>query len=171
MATPQKIQIVEETQKRFENSNGIYFTKYTGLSVAQATDLRDKFREKGVFYKVTKNTLTKIAAKNSGYENVDDFLENQIGIAYSESDPSAPAKVIKEFNKNGGSVEVVGVLFEGKRFEGSQFELLANLPSREDLYVKLLNGLSQPMTKLASTLSGAMTKFMYTLENLKQSKS
>lgn len=171
MPTPQKIQVVEETQQRFESSAGIYFTKYTGLSVSQATELRDKFREKDITFKVTKNTLTKIAAKNSGYDNVDDFLENQIGIAYCESDPTAPAKVIKEFNKNGDTVEVMGVLFEGKRFESDQFELLAGLPSREELYAKLLSGLTQPMTKLVSTLSGAMTKLIYSLESLKQTKS
>jgi len=172
MSNPTKIKIVENIEENFKNSSGIYFTKYTGLNVVQATRLRDKFRENDIIYKVTKNTLTKIAAKNSGYENISDFLVGQIGIAYSKSDAAIPAKVIKDFNKpKEDNLEVVGILFEGKRFESDQFDLLANLLTKEELYSKLLSGLQQPMSKLASTLSGSITKLLYSLENLKQTKT
>lgn len=172
MPNPEKTKIVENIEEHFKNSSGIYFTKYTGLNVAQATRLRDKLRENNVIFKVTKNTLTKIAAKNSGYENINDFLVGQIGIAYSESDAAIPAKVIKKFNKpKEDNLEVVGVLFEGKRFESDQFDMLANLLTKEELFSKLLSGLQQPMEKLASTLSGSLTKLMYSLENLKQTKT
>ena len=172
MSNPEKIQIVENIEEHFKNSKGIYFTKYTGLSVEQATKLRDKLRENNVAYKVTKNTLTKIAAKNCGYDNIEDFLVGQIGIAYSETDPAAPAKVIKEFNeKKEDNLEVVGILFEGKRFESDQFDSLANLLTKDELFSKLLNGLQQPITKLASTLNGALTKLMYSLDSLKQTKT
>ena len=171
MSTPIKIDIVEKTQNNFKNSTGIYFTRYTGLNVSDMTLLRSKFRENDVLFKVTKNTLTKIAAKNSGYDELDDMLVGQIGIAFSENDPSAPARIIKEFNKNGNELEVVGLLFEGKMFKGSQFNDIASLPTREELYSNLLSCLQQPLTKLASTLNGAMTKFVYSLESLKQKKS
>ena len=104
--------------------------------------------------------------------DIDDFLVGQIGIAYSESDAAIPAKVIKEFNKpKEDNLEVVGVLFEGKRFESDQFDMLANLLTKEELFSKLLSGLQQPMEKLASTLSGSLTKLMHSLENLKQTKT
>ena len=57
-----KLKIVEETQKKFENSSGIYFTKYTGLNEI-SHEFKKKFKESSVEYVVTKNTLTKIAAK------------------------------------------------------------------------------------------------------------
>ena len=171
MSTENKKEIVNFLEQTIKVSKGIYFTNYSGLSVAQITDLRNKFREEEVLFKVTKNTLTKIAAKNSNMVDVDDMLVGQVGIAYSKGDPTAPAKVIKEFSKENKDLEVVGIVFEGKRFEGVEFKAIADLPSREDLYSKLLSGLSQPMTNLASTLNGSMSKLAYTLESLKQIKS
>ena len=89
MPTPQKAQIIAETSARFQEAKGVYFTKYTGMNVLQATDLRKQFRENGIEYVVTKNTLTKIAAKEAGLEGrFDDILEGQIAIAYSKNDPT-----------------------------------------------------------------------------------
>ena len=170
MPTLQKAQIIEEIQGRMQNSNGIYFTKYTGVNVEQITKLRHEFRDNEVEYKVTKNTLTRIAAHNIGIDSVDGILNGQIGIAYSSDDPVAPARVIKKFIKDGGKLEVVGILFEGEYFDAEKYKELADLPSREELLSKLLSGLSQPMSQLASTLNGAMTKFIRTLDSLKNSK-
>ena len=114
-----KLKIVEETQKKFENSSGIYFTKYTGLNVKQATNLRKKFKESSVEFVITKNTLTKIAAKNAGFDEsiIDSLCNGQIGIAYSEDDPTAPAKVIKDFVKeNEDCLEVTGLFIDGENF-------------------------------------------------------
>ncbi|MBC8213282.1 MAG: 50S ribosomal protein L10 [Candidatus Marinimicrobia bacterium] len=174
MPTPQKITIVEETQKRFEESVGIYFTNYSGLNVVQATELRDMFREKDVEYLVTKNTLTNIAAKNAGYKGLDDVLQGQISIAYSKDDPSSPARVIKEFGKkykDNNPIEVVGILFEGKQFEADKFKELADLPTRKELISQFVGCLNQPMTKLAATLNSVMTDFVGVLNSLKDKKS
>ena len=79
MSTPEKTNIVDNLTKRFQNSSGIYFTRYSGMNVAQATELRKKFRESEVSYLISKNTLTKIAANNAGYEDrLNDFLNGQI---------------------------------------------------------------------------------------------
>ena len=171
MATNQKKETVEFLEKAMSNSKGIYFTNYAGLDVGQMTQLRNEFRKEDVLYKVTKNTLTKIAAKNMELVDVSDLLVGQIGVAYSENDPSAPARVIKSFSKENKDLDVVGIIFEGKRFEGVEFKAIANLPTREDLYSKILSAMSQPMTNIASTLNGAMSKLAYTLESLKQTKS
>ncbi len=171
MPTPQKAEKIENIRKNFEESAGIYFTRYTGMSVAQATDLRDRFREKDVLYNVSKNTLTRIGAQQAGFDNIEDLLTGQISIAFGKEDPSEPARVIKEFIKKGGSLEVMGILFEGERFEADRFDQLALLPSRNELIAKFINGLSQPMTKLASTLSGAMSKLVRTIDSVKNIKA
>lgn len=173
MPNAQKIAVVEELTKKFQEANGIYFTRYTGLSVSHVTELRKQFRENSVSYFISKNTLTKLAAQNAGYENrLDDIFQGQIGIAYASNDPTAPARVIKDFKKGHKELlEVVGVVFEGEIFSPEKYKQLANLPSREVLIGKFLGAINQPMTKLASTLNGAMSKLAGTLESLKNTKS
>ena len=100
MPTPQKAQIIKDTSVRFSESKGVYFTKYTGMDVAQATELRRHFRADGIEYVITKNTLTKLAAKEAGLEGkFDSILNGQIAIAYAKGDPTSPARVIKNFVK------------------------------------------------------------------------
>ncbi len=170
MPTQRKAEIIETIQKDFEESVGIYFTNYSGLDVPQVTQLRDDFRDKSVKYRVSKNTLAKIAAHKAGFTNIDDFFTGQISIAYSKNDPSDPARVIKEFIKKNENLEVVGILFEGERFEADKFNDLAKLPTRDELIAKFISGLSQPMTKLAATLNASMTKLAGTLDSLRKIK-
>ena len=83
MPTPEKAQIIAETTARFQESKGVYFTKYTGMNVLQATSLRKEFRDNDIEYVITKNTLTRIAAKEAGLEGkFDDILVGQIGLSY-----------------------------------------------------------------------------------------
>ena len=174
MPTQQKNEIIESLTKKFENSTGIYFTKYSGMDVAQATAIRKKFRESDVSYLVSKNTLTKIAANNAGFEGkLDDILSGQIGIAYVVSDPTAPARVIREFEKSNDeiNIEVVGMVVEGEIYDPGKYKELADLPTRDELLSILVGTLNQPMTSLVGTLSGSMSSFVRVLAGLKDSKS
>ena len=170
MPTQAKIELVNEVQGKLENSRGVYFADYKGLSVAKITELRRNFRSEGVEYKVFKNNLTKIAAKNAGYDGLDEMLVGQIGIAFSKQDPTAPARIIKKFIKEKNPLEVIGILFEGQKFDANKYEELANLSSREELLSKLVGCLSSPMSKLVGTLSGSMSKLVRTLNSLKDQK-
>ena len=174
MPNENKIKIVKEIEQKFKDSSALYFTKYTGMNVAQATKLRRSFTENSVEYKVTKNTLTKIAALNAGYEEseIDKFLDGQIAIAYSDDDPTAPARVIKEFIKEteDENLQVVGLIFEGEFFEADKYKQLANLPSKEELLTKLVLNLNSPMTKLASSFNSVMSKMVTVLESVKSQK-
>ena len=174
MPTEQKIDIVKQTTERFKKSSGIYFTKYTGIDVQTITDLRKSFRDNQVEYVVTKNTLTKLAAKEAGYEGMfDDILSGQIAIAYSEEDATAPARVIKDFKKeNKDLLEVLGLLFEGELYPSDKYKELANLPSKEESLTKMLMMFNQPLTKLAYTLEQMKgTKLVTVLNNLKDKKN
>ena len=174
MSTPQKTEVINDLTQKFQNSSGIYFTKYSGMNVAQATELRKQFRENEVSYFVSKNTLTKIAANNAGFENkLDGLLSGQIGIAYVAGDPTAPARVIRNFekeNKN-STLEVVGMVFEGDIFSAEKYKELAELPSREVLLSMLVGVVKQPMGQFVGVLSGAMSKLSGVLTSLKESKS
>jgi|TARA_B100000530_G_scaffold334864_1_gene285558 large subunit ribosomal protein L10 len=170
MATENKIKIVEVAEQNFKSSPGIYFTNYTGMNVLQATELRKQFREKNVRYTVVKNTLSKIAAKNAGIEGLDDILLGQIGIAFSDEDPTAPAKVIKDFKKDNDCLDVVGVYFDGQLFDPDKYKELASLPSKEELLGKLVGGLGYPMSTLASALNNLMPKLLTALNEINKQK-
>jgi len=174
MPTLQKTEIINDLTQKFQNSSGIYFTRYSGMSVAQVTELRKQFRENEVSYFVSKNTLAKIAANNAGYEDkLDDFFNGQIGIAYVSGDPTAPARVIHNFGKDykNATLEVVGLVFEGEIFSAEKYKELANLPTRDELLAQFVSTINQPMSKLVCTLSGAMSKLTVLLTSLKENKS
>tara|TARA_Y100000996_G_C22334679_1_gene565967 strand:+ start:201 stop:722 length:522 start_codon:yes stop_codon:yes gene_type:complete len=173
MPNENNIKIVKELEEKIKGSSAMYFTKYTGMNVAQATKLRRGFKGSSVEYKVTKNTLTKIAAVNAGYDadKIESLLVGQIGIAYADSDPTAPAKVIKDFvEENEDCLDVVGLIFDGQFFEADKYKQFADLPSRDELLTKLVIGLNSPMTKVSTMLSSVMTKMVTALNSLKEKK-
>ena len=172
MPNQEKIDIVEKSTQKFKDATGIYFTKYTGMNVTQATEFRKLCRENDVEYTVVKNTLTKIAVKNAGYENIfDNILEGQIGTVTSTDDSIAPARIIKNFNKEHNDVmEVMGLYADGNLYGPDKYKELANLPTREELIGKFASMLNQPMTQFAGVLNATMTKLAGILGSLKEQK-
>ena len=171
MPTEHKINIVKDTVKRFEKSKGVYFTNYTGIDVKTITDLRKSFRESNVEYVVSKNTLTKRAAKEVGYDNLDEILTGQVGIAFSE-DATAPARIIKEFKKdNKDLLDVLGLIFDGELYPSDKYIEFANLPTKEESLTKVVVMLNQPVTKFASALNNSFAKLLSALGNLKETKN
>ena len=93
MPNVKKIELVEELSEKIKMSSALYFTKYTGMNVEQASDLRQSFTDNSVEFVVSKNTLTKLAAEKAGLDKdvFNEFLSGQIAIAYAGDDPTAPA--------------------------------------------------------------------------------
>ena len=172
MPNSRKEKIVEDLTSRFQNSSGIYFANYSGIDVPNVTRLRKSFRNSGVHFLVSKNTLTKIAAKNAGHKDTfNKILNGQIGIVYSDEDPIAPARIIKDFNKdNNGLFNVMGMYVDGVYYEPDKFKELSNLPTREELISKFAFAINQPMSKFAFLLNSVMSKFVGALNSLKEIK-
>ena len=173
MPNQEKIDIVEESTQKFKDASGIYFAKYTGMNVEQATHFRKLCRKSNIDYEIVKNTLTKIAVKNAGYKDIfDEILIGQVGTVTSADDSIAPARVIKSFNKeNDDIIEVVGLYADGNLYGPEKYEDLANLPTREELIGKFASMLNQPMTQFASVLNATMTKLAGVLGSLKEQKN
>lgn len=171
MPNQKNIEVVEKLTDKFKNSSAMYFAKYTGMDVSQAADLRMKFIDNDVDFLVSKNTLSKIAAKNAGFDDMfDSILSGQIGIAYANSDPTSPARVIKEFSKDNESFEVVGLYFDGNLYDPSKYKELANLPTKDVLLTKFVYALNAPMTNVALLLNASMSKLACTLKSLENQK-
>ena len=97
MPRPEKVQAVEEIKERFGNAEAVFLTEYRGLSVKQQQVLRRALRESGADYKVLKMSLTAIAARELGYDEVADELVGPTAIAFANDDPVATAKALDEF--------------------------------------------------------------------------
>jgi large subunit ribosomal protein L10 len=171
MPNQQNIETVETFSSKFKEASGIYFTDYLGLNVKQITELRKKFTADSVEFYVIKNTLAKRSAENTGLEDLNGVFDGPTAVALSFDDPTTPARILKDFKKDHDLPELKAFVFEGKLMDKAEFATVANLPSREVLLTKLVVGLSSPMTKLASTLNGAMSSFVNVLNNLKDSKA
>jgi len=170
MATQEKVDIVEEYTEKFKKAKSVYLTDYSGIDVITVTELRKKFRDQNVDYKVLKNRLAKRSLNAAEITELDSYLNGVTSYVISYDDPVAPARVIKEFNKKKEILKLKAVYLEGQVFEADKAAALADLPTREELLAKFVGLLQAPMSKLVGTLSGSMQKLASTLDALKDSK-
>ena len=148
----EKEQIVAGIAEQFKTAVSGVFVDYCGLTVEEDTQLRNKFREAGVEYKVIKNTLTRFAAKEVGFDELDPILNGPTSLAISMTDEVAPAKVIAEFAKTHEQLEIKAGFLDGKVLALDEVKQLAATPNRETLLAKLLGSLNAPISNLARTL-------------------
>ena len=127
--SPAKAAVVEEMKEKLQSAQGAVFVGFSGLTVADVTKLRRKFREGGVEYKVIKNTLTRIAADELGYNALDAILEGPTALAFSAEDAVAPAKILKEFIKETKTeaLTVKAGLVDGQVIDVAAVDALASL--------------------------------------------
>ncbi|NLX61826.1 MAG: 50S ribosomal protein L10 [Tissierellia bacterium] len=167
-ALEKKKQIVEEIKEKIEKSQSVVLVDYRGLNVDQVTQLRKKYREAGVDYKVYKNTLMRFAFKEAGYEEFNEYLTGPNAVAFGFDDPVAPAKVTHEFAKEHESLEIKAGIGDGKIVSLDEIKRLADLPSREVLIAQVLGGLNAPIAGFANVLQGTIRSLVYALNAIKE---
>jgi large subunit ribosomal protein L10 len=138
-------------------SNG-FIAQYGKLTVAQDDQLRKSIREAGAKYRVVKNTLAKRATEGTVFEEVAKALKGRTSIAYTQGDIVALAKALTKYAKDNPELSFKAGVVEGKAVEVSQIQVLASLPSKDELYSKLLFLLNAPATRLATALAGVGRK-------------
>lgn len=149
--TTEKQAIVASMKETLAESKGAVLVSYNGLTVAQVTDLRRKFLAEGVEYKVIKNTLTRIAANELGYDAFSAHLEGPTALATSKTDAIAPARIIENFisdTKTEALAVKVGIV-EGEVLDATQVNAIAKLPNREGMLSMLLSVLQAPVRNVA----------------------
>ena len=158
--TEQKQAIVAQMKDTLSEAKGAVLVGYSGLTVAQATDLRRRFLAEGVEYKVIKNTLTRIAANELGLEGFSEHLEGPTALASSKEDAVAPARIIEKFIKE-TEKEVVTVkagIVEGEVMDAAGIKVIANLPNREGMLSMLLSVLQAPVRNVAYAVKAVAEK-------------
>jgi len=149
MDRDQKTAAVAELNRTFSEVGVVVVTRNLGLTVAQSTVLRNKMRDAGATYKVSKNKLAKIALDGTDYGSVGDMLTGPVGLATS-IDPVAAAKVAVEFAKTNDKFEIVGGAMGATTLDVDGVKALATLPSLDELRAKILGLIVAPATKLAT---------------------
>lgn len=145
--------VVEQLTEKISGASAVVFVDYKGINVAQDTALRKMFREASVEYSVVKNTLTRFAANNAGYNQFDEVLNGTTAMASSSGDPIAPARIICEFaKKNKNVLSIKGGLVEGSVLTPEQLSAFGELPSKDALVAQVLGTFLAPISSLAFVL-------------------
>ena len=165
MARPDKAAAVAELKDHFQSSDGAVLTDYRGLTVKQLRDLRRALGE-NVDYAVTKNTLTKIAAREAGVDVVDDLLVGPTAIAFIRGDVVEAAKSLRDFAKDNDSLVIKGGYLDGRSVGTDEIKKMADLESREVLLAKLAGGLKAGIQNAAALFNAPLTNAARTIAAL-----
>ncbi len=148
-----KVEQVEKLSKELQNVSGLVVTTYTKLTVAQDFELRKALRSSGAKYTVVKNTLAEKASKGTKVEGALQDLSGITSIAYTTGDPVALAKALAKYSKDNPEFTFKAGVVEGRVISVKEVEALATMPSKEELYAKLLFLLNAPAQRLATAVS------------------
>lgn len=156
MPTPQKEQILQDTNERIREVRGLYLADFSGMSVEKLSLLRTKCREQQVQFRVIKNTLLKRAFNARGISELDPFLEGPTGLVFSPVNEMAPAKILSDFAKEHERPRIKAAVVDGTLFDGKAIATLASLPSREVLMSQLLGTFIAPMTTFLAAIEATL---------------
>ena len=151
MTRAQKEAEVSALNERFANDELVVLTHYSGLTVEEITNLRDDLRKEGASFKVTKNTLAKLAIKGTKFEALDGMFAGPTGVA-SSVDAVAAAKAAHKFAKANDKLIILGGALGEKILNVEEIEALAKLPSLDEVRSKLVGLLVAAPTKLAGLM-------------------
>ncbi|MDO4326567.1 MAG: 50S ribosomal protein L10 [bacterium] len=145
--------VVKEIAELLDGAASAVVVDYRGLTVEQDTILRKQLREAGVTYKVYKNTMIRFAAKGTAFEALNPDLEGPTALAVSKTDATAPARVLANFAKTADKLELKAGVVEGTYYDSKGIQVIATIPSREELLGKLLGSIQSPIANLARVLN------------------
>jgi len=156
MSTPQKIEILRDTQERIREVRGIYLADFSGMSVEKLSLLRKRCREQQVQFRVIKNTLLKRAFNDRGITELDPFLEGPTGLVFSPGNEMSPAKILADFAREHERPRIKAAVVDGRLFDDKAIAVLATLPSREVLLSQLLSTFIAPMTQFLGAIDATL---------------
>jgi large subunit ribosomal protein L10 len=162
MLRTEKVAAVEVIKERFGRMSSAVFLDFSGMTVEEVSLLRDNLRAKGVEYKVVKNTLVKKAIGNEQWaKTLAPLLKGMTGVAWSFEEPSAAARVVKDFKKDNEKLKIKGGLLEGQVLDAKAVEdQLATLPGKDEMRATLLATLIAPAQRFVMLLNAPAQNFV-----------
>jgi len=163
--------MVTEVQAVAQTAHSVVAAEYRGLTVSQLTGLRAKARQAGVYMRVVKNTLARRAVAGTPYECIAGNLKGPLILAFSQEDPGAAARVVKEFAKGNDKLVPTLVSLGGQVYSAAEIDRVASLPTKAQALSMLLGVMKAPVTKFVRTLAEPCAKFVRTVAAVKDTKA
>ena len=163
-----KVSLIKE---KIDKAQVAIVTDYKGLTVEEITKLRRSLQKDGGDYMVTKNTLAKIAIKGTPYEVLADSMKGPIAIAFGFEDQVAPAKALSNFIKEVKKGEILAAAMDGNLLSASEAKALANLPSKAELYAKMLGCINSPATGIVGSINAVMAQLTRAMAAVRDQKA
>lgn len=166
----QKQAVVAEVAEVAASAFSVVAAEYRGLTVGEMTELRAKAREGGVYLRVVKNSLARRAVADTDFACVQEALTGPLVFAFSQEDPGAAARVIKDFAQEHDKLVVKVVSIGGKLLSASDIEMLAKMPTYDQAISMLMAVMKAPVEKLARTLNEVPSKLVRTVAAVRDAK-
>lgn len=172
MTKKEKEKEVEFLRNQFNSIAALVLTDYRGLTVAEMTELRGKLRQEQAGARVLKNTLVRLAYKDTDVALLEEDIVGPRAAVWTESEDAAPAmaKVLVEFAKNHPNLELVSGVVNGRKMSSDDVETLSKLPPREVLLGRLLGGMISPVGAFVNTLAAVPRSLLNVLNAIKEQK-
>jgi large subunit ribosomal protein L10 len=169
----QKQVILRDLAKKFEEAKSVVFAHFSGLKVSDNEMLRNDLRQENSEYYVAKKTLLNLALKDKNLESFNPkSSDGQLAVIFGYQDEVAPAKILNKFIKDHeGQVKFLGGILEGQVIDAKGVMTLANVPSRQELYAKLVGSINAPVAGFVNALAGNLRNFVYVLKAIEEKKS
>ncbi|MDO8593113.1 MAG: 50S ribosomal protein L10 [bacterium] len=168
----QKRTILKQLSDKIGKAKSIIFTSYSGLTVKDNEDLRIKLRQEDNEYFAAKKTLFSLALKDKAIAGLEvkEFV-GQIAAVFGYGDEVSPAKIVDQFKKNKeGKIEFVGGILENKYLSAAEVASLAKLPSKQELYAKIVGSINAPVSGLVNALAGNIRNLVQVLKAIEEKK-
>jgi len=153
MPRPEKVQAVADIRERLERAQAVFVAEYAGLSVKEQQELRRGLRAAGGEFRVVKMTLARRAAEELGRSGLDELLAGPVGLAYAYDDPTAAARLLRDFARDHTRLLVKGALFGSEVLAPERVAALADLEPRPVLLARVAGALQAPMARMAGLLA------------------
>ena len=160
LSLDQKKRVVTEVNEIASGAIAVIAAEYLGLSVADMTDLRVQARAQGVKIRVVKNSLARRAIEGTDFECLSDSLTGPLLLVFSDDDPGAGARVVRDFAKTHGRLVTKAIAFGGEVRPADDLNLLASLPTMDEARGQLLAVMTAPATQLVRTLAEPAGQFV-----------
>ena len=165
-----KSEKIDAMKAKFEKAQVAVVTEYKGYSVEEITNLRRNLQKEGGDYTVTKNTLAKIAIKGTEFEALADLCKGPVAVAFGFEDQVSPAKIVSKFIKDTKKGEILGAVLDGKLLSVEETKALANLPSKEELYAKMLGSINSPASGIVGAVNAVMASLTRAVAAVREQK-